>query len=103
MTSVRNIQRLLNDDLKAWQELPLTIFVSPETSGKFYATVGHYEFHSLEDLKDKLALFPAGTKFYLAARADDSTTNSQKSLSELRSFLPAHNLGIAGEKLVPNQ
>jgi hypothetical protein len=65
--------------------------------------VGHYEFHSLDALKDKLTLFPTGTKFYLATSADDSSSDSQKAIVELRSFLLAHEMEVAGEKRIPNQ
>jgi hypothetical protein len=103
MTNVSRVRQVMENDLKYWQEWPLTIFVYRELPGKFHGMVGHYEFLSLDALKDKLTLFPMGTKFYLATQADDDSSDSQKSVAELRSFLIAHDLEVAGEKRTSNQ
>ena len=63
----------------------------------FYSQVAQYELHSMEALKEKLAQFPAGTKFLLSTPPVESTVDD-RSLTELRAFLSSHGMSVAGEK-----
>ncbi|HKF59389.1 MAG TPA: hypothetical protein VKJ45_28375 [Blastocatellia bacterium] len=98
LTKVRRIQEQLDGYLKIWQGQPFTIFVSYDSAAATLdSRVAQYEFHSLEALKEKLAQFPAGTKFVLQAPFVESTVSDQ-TVNELRSFLSSHGMVVAGEK-----
>ena len=96
LTNVRRLRQQLDNYLKAWDNQPLTIFFNSPPNG-FVARVAQYELRSMDALKEKLAQFPSGTKFFLSTSSDESTAND-RSLSELRAFLSSHGMSVAGEK-----
>jgi hypothetical protein len=100
LTSVKRVHDQLDAYLKIWQNPPLVISLNnnPPPSG-LDARIAQYEFHSMDELKEKLGQFPAGAKFLLATPPVDSQANA-RSLIELRTFLSSHGMVVAGEKLV---
>jgi len=98
LTKVRRIRQELDGYLKIWEDQPFTIFVSHDSSAaRFDSRVAQYECHSMDALKDKLAQFPSGTKFFLSTPSVEPTVNDQI-LAELRTFLSSHGLLVAEEK-----
>jgi len=99
-TRVRRIGDELDGYLKIWGNQPLVISFdnNPPPLG-LDVRVAQYEFHSMDDLEEKLDQFPAGTKFTLGIPPTDSPAN-EHSLKELRTFLIGHRMLVAGEKRV---
>jgi len=97
LTKVRRVRDQLDRFVDMWKSQPLDISFSenPAPAG-FQARVAQYHFRSMEALEEKLAQFPAQTKFALSVSYAD--LEERRSLSELRSVLAKHNLFIAGEK-----
>jgi hypothetical protein len=98
LTKVRRIQQQLDGYLKMWEDSPLTIsFEHGSEPFPFHARVAQYEFQSMDALKEKLAQFPSGTKFFLTRPSVESPANDQTS-AELRTFLSSHGMSLAGER-----
>jgi hypothetical protein len=94
LTKVRRIQQELEAYLKMWEEPALTIsFEHGSQPFPFHARVVQYEFQSLGALKEKLAQFPSGTKFFLSRATVESLANDQ-TISELRAFLNSHGMSL---------
>jgi hypothetical protein len=91
-TTVRRVRQQLEDDIKLWQEDPLTISIDLSSS-RFYARVAQYEFQSMDALKEKLAQFPSGTKFALTISASESSKSETE--AELRNFLINHGMSVS--------
>lgn len=98
LTKVSRLRQQLDPYLKLWSDPPLTVSFNhnPSPLG-LDARVAQYEYHSLVDLEDKLAQFPAGTKFVLSVPPLNSPDN-EKSLTDLRRFITTHGMVVAGEK-----
>jgi hypothetical protein len=98
LTNVRRLHDQLDGYLKAWENQPLVIsFNENPLPLRFEAHVAQYEFHSVNELKEKLSQFPAGTKFLLPTPPMDSPANSH-SLADLNTFLGSHGMIVVGEK-----
>lgn len=97
LTKVRGVRDQLNGYLKIWQNQPLVISVSENPPSGFELRVAQYEFHSMDDLEAKLSQFPAGTKFVIAS-SPTPRPEENYALAELRNFLSAHGMVVAGEK-----
>jgi hypothetical protein len=98
LTKVRRIQQQLDGYLKIWEDPILRIsFVAGPEPFSFHAQVAQYEFQSLVALKDKVAQFPSGTKFFLSGSQVASPANDQ-TIAELRTFLSSHGMSVAEEK-----
>lgn len=95
-TAVRRLHQQLDNYLKIWDDQPLTVFFNSTPTG-FEALIAQYELHTIAALKEKLAQFPAGTKFFLSTSQTRTTANDE-ALAELRAFLSAHGMSVAGEK-----
>jgi len=101
VTQVRRLRQDLDRYLKIWEDQPLTISVNNNSWPlRFEARVAQYEFHSLDDLKEKLSQFPSGTKFLLSTPATESSANVETGAA-LRAFLSAHEMSVAEEKRAP--
>jgi hypothetical protein len=98
LTKVRRIQERLDGYLKIWENPVVSISYEhgPEQF-PFRAGVAQYEFQSLDTLKEKLAQFPSGTKFFLLTPPVESPANNQTGV-ELRTFLLSHGMLLAEEK-----
>jgi hypothetical protein len=91
MSIVRQLhQQRFNRYLEGWQKQPLTISLNL-SQNNFYATVAQYELHSLADFKNKVAQFPARTKFILSTAPSEASTNNL-ALAEIRTFLQQHEM-----------
>ena len=98
LTSVKRIHDQLESYLTVWANQPLVIgFNHNPPPGGFNAQVAQYGLTSLKALEDKLAQFPAGTKFILGVPRVESPENVH-SLVELRVFIRNHGLIVASEK-----
>src|SRR2546425_1100172 len=98
VTQVRRLRQDLDRYLKMWEDQPPTIFVNNNSwPFRFEARGAQYEFHSLDDLKEKLSQFPSGTKFILSTPATESSANAE-TLAELRALLTAHGMSVAEER-----
>jgi hypothetical protein len=75
MTKVKRLQRQLTDYLRIWEYEALTLTFDQKPSDDFSARVAQYELHSIDDLKAKLAQFPAGTRFLFSI--SESAANDQ--------------------------
>jgi hypothetical protein len=95
LTKVKRVQDQLAEYSRIWQKQPLAISLSNNPPSEIDLRVAQYEFHSMDDLEEKLKQFPGGTRFILAATSD---ALSKEKLAELRTFLSAHGLVVAGEK-----
>jgi hypothetical protein len=84
MTKVKRLQRQLTDYLRIWDDEALTVSFDQKPSDNFHAMVAQYELHSVEDLKAKLAQFPAATKFFFSI--SESAANDQRR-ADLVTFL----------------
>jgi hypothetical protein len=99
LTTVPRMQQQLNEFLKLWQtQLSIVIINHQGFSPSFYARVAQYEFHSIDTLKEKLAQFPTGTKFFVSTPPDDSATNNIL-LADLRTFLTEHGMSLEEKRL----
>jgi hypothetical protein len=89
----------LDEDLKIWENQPLVISFNhnPPPLG-LDVRVAQYEFHSIDQIEDKLSQFPAGTKFVLGIPPVDSA--NEDSRKELRTFLTRHGMIVAAERRV---
>ena len=95
LTKVRRLRQDLDRDLKIWDQ-PLSIFIDHNSSPyPFRATVAQYELQTMAALKQKLAQFPAGTKFFLFA---SQSPMNDKPLAEVREFLESQAMGVVEEK-----
>ena len=97
LTRVKRVRDQLDDILKIWQNQPFVISLGDNPPSGLDLRVAQYEFHSMDDLEDKLSQFPSGTKFLLDAPAAGSSANSSP-LTELSTFLGSHGMIVAGEK-----
>jgi hypothetical protein len=98
LSKVKRIhQQQLDRYLKLWEEpaISMSFEHNPEPY-PFHAQVAQYEFQSLDALKEKLAQFPSGTKFFLSRPPVESPANDQ-TLTELRTFISSHVMSL-GEK-----
>lgn len=100
MTKVRRIQQQVDSYLKTWNYETLTIVIEASSPTRFHAQLAHYEFHSMNALKEKITQFPSGTKFFLSITPRESPADAQL-LTELRAFLTAHEMLIAEQKSAP--
>jgi len=97
LSKVKRIQQQLDGYLKIWEEPDISIsFEHNSGPFPFHALVAQYEFQSLDALKEKLAQFPSGTKFFLSTPAE-STANDQ-TVAELRTFLSSHGMSLAEKR-----
>ena len=100
LTKVRRVRDQLDGYVKIWKNQPLLVsFDNNSPPLGLDLRVAQYEFHSMEELEEKIGQFPAGTKFTLAIPPMDSPTN-QHSLKELRSLLTSHGMLVVAEKRV---
>jgi hypothetical protein len=98
LTKVRRIQQQLDGYLKMWEDPALTISLEHGSEPfPFHARVTQYEFQSMDALKEKLAQFPSGTKFFLSRPPAEAPANDQ-TIAELRTFLSSHGMSVAEEK-----
>jgi len=98
LTTVTRLQQMLDGDLKIWTTQPLTISFNHNLwPVGFDARVAQYELHSIGALESKIEQFPPGTRFFISTPPMDSPANG-KSRAELRSFLQAHGMFLAGER-----
>ncbi len=100
LTRVKRVRNQLDEDLKIWENQPLVISFNhnPPPLG-LDAGVAQYEFHSINELEDKLNQFPAGTKFVLGIPPVNSPAN-EESRKELRNFLASHGMIVAAERRI---
>jgi len=98
LTKVKRVRDQLDGYLNLWETQPLVISFNnnPLPTG-LDARVAQYEFHSMDEFKEKLGQFTAGTRFLLATPPIDSEANG-RSQTELRTFLSSHRMVVAGEK-----
>lgn len=90
-TKVRRVRQQLESYLKLWEDEPIPIYV--ELPGnRLYARVAQYQCVSLDELKEKIAQFPAGTKFALAIVPSESAASD--TAAELRQFLISHGMSV---------
>jgi hypothetical protein len=100
LTRVKRVRDQLDGYFKIWQNQPLLIsFNNNPLPLGLDVQVAQYEFHSMDELDDKIGQFPAGTKFTLGIPPMDSPDN-QHLLKELRSLLSSHGMLVAAEKQV---
>ena len=100
-TKVRRIQQEIEPYLKNWQDETVNIAIDTGSlPTPFHARLAQYECQSMNDLKDKITQFPAGTKFSLFIQPQASSADDQV-LTELRAFLTAHKMLIAEKKSAP--
>ena len=98
VSNVSRIQNQMLQYLKTWQNRPLTMSVSHlGPYDEFHAQVAQYELHSMETLKEKLAQFPASTKFVLNTQSNTSP-RELKDTAEIREFLTSHGMELADQK-----
>jgi len=90
-TKVRQVRQQLESYLKLWEDEPITINIE-FPGNRLYARVAQYRCVSLEELKEKLAQFPAGTKFALAIVPTESAASDVT--TELRQFLTSHGMSV---------
>lgn len=101
LTKVRRTQQEVESYLKNWQDEAITIFIDTGSSPvRFHARLAQYEVHSLNALKEKLALFASGTTFVLSIQPQESPADAEL-LTELRAFLTARKMSIAEQKSAP--
>ncbi|HWC19224.1 MAG TPA: HEAT repeat domain-containing protein, partial [Terriglobales bacterium] len=94
ITNVKRIQNQMEQYLKTWQNRPLTMSFSHfGPYDEFHAQVAQYEVQSMEALKEKLAQFPAATKFALNTQSYVSPTDL-KETAEIREFVRAHGMEL---------
>ena len=97
-SNVSRIQNQMEQYLKTWQNRPLTMsFSHLGPYDEFHAQVAQYELHSMETLKEKLAQFPASTKFVLNTQSNTSP-RELKETAEIRYFLTSHGMEFADQK-----
>jgi hypothetical protein len=98
-SKVKRIQQELQNDLKLWPDGPLEIVLLNNQSSPsgFHARIAQYEFHSMQELTDKLTQFSAGTKFRLSISPAGFSENDP-SLAELRAFLSERRMLAPEEK-----
>jgi hypothetical protein len=98
LSKVKTIHQQLDAYLKIWEEPAISIsFEHSPGPYPFHAQVAQYGFQSLATLKEKLAQFPSGTKFYLSRPPVESPANDQ-TLAELRTFLSSHGMSLAEKR-----
>jgi hypothetical protein len=95
LTKVKRVQDQLAEYLKIWRKPPLVISMSDNPPSDLDLRIAQYEFHTMDDLEEKLKQFPRDTRFILATTPDEPSKNN---LAELRRFLSTHGLFVAGEK-----
>jgi hypothetical protein len=95
ISKATRIKNQMEQYLKIWENRPLTIsFSLMGPYDEFHGQVAQYELHSMETLKEKLAQFPAGTKFLLGTQ-NNASPNDLKEAAELREFIRAHQIELA--------
>lgn len=87
-TKLRTIQQQVDTYLKSWDNETFAIVIYNAAPDSFHAQVAQYELHSLNALKEKLAQFPAETKFGLSTAPWKSTAGDQ-AMTDLLAFLKA--------------
>lgn len=98
LTEVNAVRGRLEQYLSAWKARPLTIFLNKRSAPLgFEARVAQYELRNMDALKEKLGQFPPGTEFLLAAPPGQSPADDKYG-AEVRAFLDAQGLVVAGEK-----
>ncbi len=95
-TKVQRVRQQLEDYVKRWEDERLSIFVDASYS-RFYASVGQYQYQSMDALKEKLVQFPPGTKFGITLPTVEPTAN-ETAAAEVRSFLTSHGMSVAAGK-----
>jgi hypothetical protein len=98
VTSVKQVRDQLDGYLTIWRSRPLAISVGDNPPAGLDLRVAQYEFHSVEDLEEKLSQFQSGTEFILEKPPVESSA-SGRLLTEVRKFLNSHGLIITGEKI----
>jgi hypothetical protein len=100
LTRVKRVRDQLDEDLKIWENQPLVIsFDHNPPPLALDVGVAQYEFHSMDELEEKLSQFPTRTKFVLGTPPVDSPANDS-SLMELRTFLSRIGMQVSGERRV---
>ena len=92
LTTVPTIREALERYLKAWDAPAFSIDVQT-TSLYFWGRVAQYEFQSIDNLKDKLGQFPAGSKFVLG-NGREASPAVERSIAEVRDFLKSHGMVV---------
>jgi hypothetical protein len=100
LSSVKRVRDQLDGYLRIWGDQPLVISFNhnPPPLG-LDVRVAQYEFHSMDELEEKLSQCPTGTKFVLGIPPVDSPANDS-SLKELRAFLNRNGMQVSGERRV---
>ena len=97
MSKVNRIQNQMEQYVKTWRNRPLTIsFDHIGPYDDFHAQVAQYELHSIESLKEKIAQFPAVTKFALGTQSDTSPI-ALKEAVEIRDFVRSHDMELVDQ------
>ena len=96
LTKVQRIQQQLDQYLKLWENPPRTIFLD-DGSFAFHARFAQYEFHSIDEIKNKLTQLPSGTKFVLVVSTTKSPVNDQN-VTELQTFASSHGMSLTVER-----
>jgi len=98
VTRVKPVCNQLDGYLRIWRSRPLAISVGDNPPTGLDLRVAQYEFHSVDDLEEKLSQFQSGTEFILEKPSVESSAGGRL-LTEVRNFLSSHGLIIAGEKI----
>jgi hypothetical protein len=93
MSKVPTIQFQLELYLERWRQLPLTVTIF--CTLEFQGSVAHYDFRSLDALKEKLSQFAPGTKFVLSLPFDKSDPSC---VGDLRAFLAGRGFTVTESK-----
>jgi len=100
MTREPELRPMFERALADWQNPPFRIsFADNGWPAGLDVNVAQYEFHSLAELNEKLAQFPAGTKFVLLLPPFDKPEN-EKAREGIKQILAANKLVLAGESKV---
>ena len=92
-TEAVSLRTRLESEVRIWDHPPLVISATSPGSLSFVANVAQYELGSVEALEDKLAQFPAGTRFQLRVSGPDSPAKSDLD-AKLRAFLSDHKMVV---------
>jgi hypothetical protein len=97
LTSVKRVHDQLNEFSTIWQRKPLEVSIGDNPPSGLDLRVAQYEYHSMDDLEQKLTQFPSGTEFVLARPLADSSANLGP-VAEIRKFLESHGMIVVAEK-----